>query len=123
MSAGTRSAETVPGRPGDRPGGVACSEDARCDPVSFAVAFSAGFISFASPCVLPLVPAYLGFISGVGFDEGGRDARWAVFIPTAAFVGGFSLAFVALRASVRAVRDAAHRTPEHPRVIGGCSWS
>lgn len=92
--------ETVAGRPR----GPARVWHARrmlgADPVSFAVAFSAGFISFASPCVLPLVPAYLGFISGVGFDEGGRDARWAVFIPTAAFVGGFSLAFVALGASV-----------------------
>jgi cytochrome c-type biogenesis protein len=63
------------------------------------VAFAAGFVSFASPCVLPLVPAYLGVVSGVGFDDFERR-RWAVFFPTAAFVAGFSLVFMALGASV-----------------------
>lgn len=69
------------------------------DPVSYSVAFAAGFVSFASPCVLPLVPAYLGVVSGVGFDDFDRR-RWAVFFPTLAFVAGFSLVFVALGASV-----------------------
>jgi len=69
------------------------------DLISFCVAFAAGFISFASPCVLPLVPAYLGFLSGVAFDDLG-NRRWAVAVPTAAFVGGFALAFAALGASV-----------------------
>jgi cytochrome c-type biogenesis protein len=69
------------------------------DPVSYSVAFAAGFVSFASPCVLPLVPAYLGVVSGVGFDDFERR-RWAVFFPTAAFVAGFSLVFMALGASV-----------------------
>jgi cytochrome c-type biogenesis protein len=65
------------------------------DPVSFAVAFSAGFVSFASPCVLPLVPAYLSFVSGVGLsDESPR--RRDVALPTAAFVAGFGAAFTAL---------------------------
>ena len=67
------------------------------DPVSFAVAFSAGFVSFASPCVLPLVPAYLSFVSGVGLaDE--KPRRRDVALPTAAFVGGFGAAFTALGA-------------------------
>jgi cytochrome c-type biogenesis protein len=69
------------------------------DPVSFAVAFAAGFASFASPCVLPLVPAYLGFVSGVGFGER-VDRRSAVAVPTGAFVAGFALAFTVLGASV-----------------------
>lgn len=69
------------------------------DPVSYSVAFAAGFVSFASPCVLPLVPAYLGVVSGVGFDDFERR-RWAVFFPTVAFVAGFSLVFMALGASV-----------------------
>lgn len=69
------------------------------DPVSYSVAFAAGFVSFASPCVLPLVPAYLGVVSGVGFDDFERR-RWAVFFPTLAFVIGFSLVFMALGASV-----------------------
>ncbi|MFN8109145.1 MAG: cytochrome c biogenesis CcdA family protein [Thermoleophilia bacterium] len=69
------------------------------DPISYAVVFTAGFVSFASPCVLPLVPAYLGFISGVGFEEG-EERRWAVFIPTLAFVMGFSAAFTVMGAGV-----------------------
>ncbi len=69
------------------------------DPVSYSVAFAAGFVSFASPCVLPLVPAYLGVVSGVGFDDF-EKRRWAVFFPTLAFVVGFTLVFTALGASV-----------------------
>lgn len=69
------------------------------DPVSFSVVFAAGFVSFASPCVLPLVPGYLGFVSGVGFDDLAGERR-AVTIPTLAFVAGMALAFTALGASV-----------------------
>ena len=53
--------------------------------VSLAVAFAAGFVSFASPCVLALVPGYLSFISGVPANQ--VEQRWkAVIRPTAAFV-------------------------------------
>jgi cytochrome c-type biogenesis protein len=65
--------------------------------LSYPVAFAAGFVSFASPCVLALVPGYLSFISGVSFDElGSRPAD--VMRPTAAFVAGFSLVFTGLGA-------------------------
>ncbi|MGD9573344.1 MAG: cytochrome c biogenesis CcdA family protein, partial [Thermoleophilia bacterium] len=70
------------------------------DPISFAVVFSAGVVSFASPCVLPLVPAYIGFVSGVGLSDEESPRRRDVALPTAAFVGGFSLMFAALGASV-----------------------
>lgn len=66
------------------------------DFASFAVVFAAGFVSFASPCVLPLVPAYLGFVSGVGIGEESR--RRDVAIPTAAFVLGFGITFMLLGA-------------------------
>ncbi|MEP6893831.1 MAG: cytochrome c biogenesis protein CcdA, partial [Gaiellaceae bacterium] len=42
---------------------------------AFAAAFAAGFVSFTSPCVLPLIPGYLSFASGVGFDELGAQPR------------------------------------------------
>jgi cytochrome c-type biogenesis protein len=67
------------------------------DPVSFSIAFAAGFVSFVSPCVLPLVPAYLGFISGVGFEER-ATRRWAVVIPTLVFVAGFAATFTLMGA-------------------------
>ncbi len=75
--------------------------DLGADPISFAVVFAAGFVSFLSPCVLPLVPAYLAFVSGVGLssdERGVAAARSDVILPTAAFVLGFSAMFAALGA-------------------------
>ncbi|MGH7573493.1 MAG: cytochrome c biogenesis CcdA family protein, partial [Gemmatimonadota bacterium] len=49
--------------------------------LSFAVAFAAGVVSFLSPCVLPLFPSYLSFITGLTFDElaePGPEARGRV---------------------------------------------
>jgi cytochrome c-type biogenesis protein len=66
-------------------------------PAGLAVSFAAGFVAFSSPCVLPLVPGYLSFVSGLGFDElGARPSRVAV--ATGAFVAGFMAMFVALGA-------------------------
>ena len=56
------------------------------------VALAAGALSFASPCVLPLVPGYLGFVGGV--DRTGERARSRVVLGAALFVLGFSLVFV-----------------------------
>lgn len=62
-------------------------------PGAFAAAFAAGFVSFLSPCVLPLVPGYVSFVSGVGVSEAGaRPGR--VMTSTAAFVVGFASVFV-----------------------------
>lgn len=68
----------------------------------FAVAFAAGVIAFLSPCVLPLVPAYLMHLAGVSTETAG-DARGVTFRHAVAFVLGFSIIFVALGASVGAV--------------------
>ena len=66
-------------------------------PGAFAAAFAAGFVSFSSPCVFPLIPGYLSFVSGVGLDELGARPR-RVAVTTAAFVVGFGAMFVALGA-------------------------
>ena len=76
--------------------------------VSLLAAFSAGFLSFISPCVLPLIPGYISFVSGVSVDEMRSDAppaasRLQVFFTSLAFVLGFSLVFIALGASATAV--------------------
>ena len=60
--------------------------------LSAPVAIAAGALSFASPCVLPLVPGYLGFVGGV--DRTGVRARSRVVLGAALFVLGFSLVFV-----------------------------
>ena len=66
-------------------------------PAGLAIAFAAGVVSFTSPCVLPLVPGYLSFVSGVGFDELGDRPR-RVTASTSAFVAGFTAMFVAFGA-------------------------
>jgi len=67
--------------------------------VSLALAFVGGLLSFASPCVLPLVPAYLGYLGG-GSAAGMVSGRKAGVLHSLVFVAGFSLVFVALGASV-----------------------
>lgn len=78
--------------------------------VSASGAFVAGIISFLSPCVLPLVPPYLGFLGGVTMDElGEAQARGdskvtrRVFFSAVAFVLGFATVFVALGATASAI--------------------
>lgn len=72
--------------------------------VNIFVAFAAGILSFLSPCVLPLIPSYLSFVSGVSLDEmrsaqGVARARWRVVLNSLAFIAGFSLVFISLGAS------------------------
>lgn len=62
------------------------------------IAFAAGLVSFLSPCVLPLVPGYLSYMSGMGASESLPSPR-QVLLPTLAFVAGFTLVFVALGAT------------------------
>jgi cytochrome c-type biogenesis protein len=69
------------------------------------VAAAAGFISFASPCVLPLVPGYLSYVSGVSgqaVERGGGQLR-RLLGGVALFVLGYSLVFVALGATLGAL--------------------
>jgi cytochrome c-type biogenesis protein len=71
--------------------------------VSYFAAFSAGLLSFFSPCVLPLIPAYFTFITGASLEELTRgtnvDVRRKVLLSTVAYVLGFSLVFILLGAS------------------------
>lgn len=65
--------------------------------VTLLVAFTAGLLSFLSPCVLPLVPSYIGFITGLGLEDITR-ARKTTLIHAVLFVIGFSTIFVLLGA-------------------------
>ena len=66
--------------------------------LGLALAFSAGLLSFLSPCVLPLIPSYLTFVTGVGFEDLTR-ARRSALLHALLFVCGFTIIFVALGAS------------------------
>ncbi|MHB9090968.1 MAG: cytochrome c biogenesis CcdA family protein [Chloroflexota bacterium] len=73
--------------------------------VGLLVAFGAGIISFLSPCVAPLVPGYLSYVSGATFDGKTTVTRKTheVLIACLLFVLGFSIVFVLLGASVSLV--------------------
>jgi len=69
--------------------------------VGFAAAFAAGVLSFLSPCVLPIIPGYLSFMTGLTTQElaDERPPLAAVLVPSLLFVAGFSIVFVALGVS------------------------
>ena len=67
--------------------------------VSIPVAFLAGIVSFASPCLLPLVPGYVSYMVAVSPDRSAASRRLA-FFHALAFVAGFSVVFIALWGSV-----------------------
>jgi cytochrome c-type biogenesis protein len=74
--------------------------------VTLFAAFLAGFLSFVSPCVLPLIPGYISFISGASLEDmrsGGLAAHRQVLTRSLAFVLGFSVVFIALGASASVI--------------------
>jgi cytochrome c-type biogenesis protein len=66
--------------------------------VSIVVAFTAGLLSFFSPCVLPLIPSYVSFITGLELDDVQR-AKHTALLHSLLFVVGFTLVFLALGAT------------------------
>jgi cytochrome c biogenesis protein CcdA len=73
--------------------------------INFLIAFLAGLLSFLSPCVLPLVPAYIGYLSGASVASGALGARdHRAFYHAAAFVLGFSVLFVVIGAALGAAQ-------------------
>lgn len=75
------------------------------DSVSLATAFLAGLISFISPCVLPLVPGYISFVSGLTLDQLKKPdlrSRISALLTTLLFVAGFSVVFIGLGATATA---------------------
>jgi cytochrome c-type biogenesis protein len=63
---------------------------------TLSIAFVAGLVSFLSPCVLPLIPGYISYISGTSFDKINDKKRNLVVIKTIFFTLGFSFVFIAL---------------------------
>ena len=69
--------------------------------ISYTIAFGAGLLSFFSPCVLPLVPAYLANLAGItAIDPNSRKSYLPAVFHSIAFVLGFSIIFIGLGASV-----------------------
>jgi cytochrome c-type biogenesis protein len=86
--------------------------------LALALAFGAGLVSFASPCCLPLVPAYVGYMVGAA-PEGIEHRRAIAFRQALAFVVGFSAVFIALWASVGVVGYLLRDQMGVLRLVGG----
>ena len=69
-------------------------------PAALAVALLAGLVSFASPCVLPLVPGYLGYVTGLTGVDLERQRRWRLVAGALLFVLGFTAVFVTVTATL-----------------------
>jgi cytochrome c-type biogenesis protein len=86
--------------------------------LGIAVAFAAGVLSFLSPCVLPLVPSYIGFLTGMTFPDAGVRRRTAL-VHGLLFVAGFSLVFILLGATATAVGRALQYYQVWVQRVGG----
>ena len=64
--------------------------------MTLSIAFIAGLISFLSPCVMPLIPGYISYISGTSLEELAKKKRSLVFLKTIFFTLGFSFVFIIL---------------------------
>ncbi len=91
--------------------------------VSYSAALLAGLLSFFSPCILPLIPAYFTFITGFSLEEltdGENDRiRKKVILSTLAYVCGFSLVFVLLGASASLLGTVMQKYSGIVRIVGG----
>lgn len=87
------------------------------------VAFSAGLFSFLSPCVLPLFPSYLSFITGMSVDRLAGDvtagARTRILLHSITFIAGFTAVFVSLGASFSAAGQFLMGYRDWIRILGG----
>lgn len=90
--------------------------------IGMLVAFSAGLLSFLSPCVLPLIPSYLTFITGLNLEDvqaARPSARRTAMIHAVLFVVGFTLIFLALGATATLLGRVLHAYRDWLTRIGG----
>ena len=92
--------------------------------VSLFVAFTAGLISFLSPCVLPLIPSYMAFITGISLEELSehenlKKVRLSVVRNSLLFIGGFSSIFIAMGASATFIGTFLQDNIRWFEIIGG----
>lgn len=93
--------------------------------VSLVMAFFAGLLTFLSPCILPLIPAYISFITGVSIDDlvSSREEKSKmtkrIFLEMILFILGFSLVFILLGASASYFGKSVLSHLKLLRVIGG----
>ena len=82
------------------------------------IAFLAGFISFLSPCVLPLIPGYISFISGQSLNEL-VESKKVNLIPLLLFSLGFSFVFISFGAAASALGKVLIQNSSYLRIVAG----
>jgi len=92
--------------------------------ISLFAAFTAGLLSFVSPCVLPLVPSYISYITGLSLDQLSDAAerqrfRKAIIINSLLFIAGFSGVFIAFGASATLIGQVLITYQDYLRRLGG----
>jgi cytochrome c-type biogenesis protein len=92
--------------------------------ISFPLAFLAGILSFLSPCVLPLIPSYVSFITGISFKDltvgvDRKNIRHLTMKNSFAFIAGFSSVFIGLGISSSAIGGVLFQYMDMIRIIGG----
>ena len=92
--------------------------------VSLFIAFAAGLLSFVSPCVLPLVPSYITYITGLTLEELTSDTerarvRGTIILNSLLFIAGFSAVFIAFGASASLAGQLLLTYQDFIRKLGG----
>ena len=88
--------------------------------ISYWTAFAAGFLSFISPCVLPLVPAYIANLAGASAIETDNTRKvWPTLLHSVAFVLGFSILFILMGASAGLIGSSITAYSEALRIVAG----
>ncbi|MHB8483289.1 MAG: cytochrome c biogenesis CcdA family protein [Nitrospiria bacterium] len=93
--------------------------------VSFFMAFTAGLFSFISPCVLPVVPSYLCYMTGLSFEElagetkSFQSIKWLTVKNSLMFIAGFSIVFILFGATATSLGQILHIYQGMVRKLGG----
>ena len=86
---------------------------------TLSIAFLAGLISFLSPCVLPLIPGYISYISGMSFNKLVEKKKNLVFLKTIFFTLGFSFVFISLGSAASFIGKFFLNNSDTFRIIAG----
>lgn len=92
--------------------------------ISYIVAFTAGLLTFLSPCLLPLIPSFIAYIAGVSFGELKNtdrkgDVRRKTAVHSILFILGFSVVFILLGLTATALGKALFAYQKYIRIAGG----
>ncbi len=92
--------------------------------ISYIVAFMAGLLTYLSPCLLPLIPAFIAYITGVSFSdlkdkEKKSEVRKKTIIHSLLFIAGFSIIFILLGLTATVIGKTLFKYQKLIRIIGG----